>query len=233
MMISDRAWKLFAQYPAFGLMVIYSLLVCLMLLAAGHLDWWRGWIFIIILFTFTSAGYVYLKRVNPDLIVARTTRHQGTELWDKIWLKVFVPLALVAFVSAPLDTERWRLWPLSLSWFWIGFVLFVLGIYLVIWAEAVNPFFEPTVRIQRDRGHYVVNRGPYAYIRHPGYLGMILMFPSIALMLGSGLSLTIFGLLQLAVIVRTVLEDQTLAEKLSGYRHYMETVPYRLLPGIW
>ena len=54
----------------------------------------------------------------------------------------------------------------------------------VTWAESVNKFFEPTVRIQTDRGHQVIDSGPYAIVRHPGYVS--LSFSSWACASGSG-----------------------------------------------
>jgi len=53
----------------------------------------------------------------------------------------------------------------------------------------VNPFFSPALRIQAERGHAVIARGPYRFIRHPGYLAMLIAVPASALALGSWLAL--------------------------------------------
>jgi protein-S-isoprenylcysteine O-methyltransferase Ste14 len=47
---------------------------------------------------------------------------------------------------------------------------------IVTWAEVVNKFFEVTVCIQTERGHKVIDTGPYAIVRHPEYVGGILFF---------------------------------------------------------
>lgn len=211
----------------------YVALSIMMFVLAGRIDWWQGWVVMPLLFGLTALAFQYLKRVNPEVILARSQSHSGSEAWDQVWLAIFVPMVLAVFFAAPLDTERLKLWPLSSNWFWWGLIGMIPGILLTVWAEAVNPFFEPTVRIQSDRGQHVISSGPYAYIRHPGYFAMLIFLPSLALMLGSGLSLWFALGSDLLLIVRTALEDQTLRRKLDGYAEYCLKVRYRLLPGIW
>jgi hypothetical protein len=66
----------------------------------------------------------------------------------------------------------------------VGYVLLAAGVFGLGWAESVNPYFEPSVRIQSDRGHQVVTTGPYAYVRHPGYIFGLPMTFGLALALG-------------------------------------------------
>jgi protein-S-isoprenylcysteine O-methyltransferase Ste14 len=115
----------------------------------------------------------------------------------------------------------------------LGYALFAASMALGTWAQAVNKFFEPSVRIQTDRGHKVVDSGPYGWVRHPGYVSALLMFPAMALTLGSLWALVPAALAGLVVIVRTRWEDQTLHAELAGYREYAQRVRYRLLPGVW
>jgi protein-S-isoprenylcysteine O-methyltransferase Ste14 len=103
----------------------------------------------------------------------------------------------------------------------------------VTWAEAVNKFFEVTVRIQTDRGQKVIDTGPYAIVRHPGYVGGILFCVGTALCLGSVWALIPAGLASFLLVLRTRWEDQTLQAELPGYQEYTERVRYRLLPGVW
>jgi protein-S-isoprenylcysteine O-methyltransferase Ste14 len=101
------------------------------------------------------------------------------------------------------------------------------------WAEAVNKFFEPFVRIQTDRGHHVIDTGPYAIIRHPGYALSFPFFLGIPLALGSLWGLIPAILMSTFLVVRTILEDRTLQEELPGYEEYARRVRYRLVPGVW
>jgi protein-S-isoprenylcysteine O-methyltransferase Ste14 len=103
----------------------------------------------------------------------------------------------------------------------------------VTWATKVSKFFEPLVRIQTDRGHKVIDTGPYAIVRHPGYAFGFLLFLGIPLALGSLWALIPAILLLPLLFVRTIWEDQTLREELMGYEEYTHRVRYRLIPGVW
>ena len=111
--------------------------------------------------------------------------------------------------------------------------MLLVGFGLSVWAEAVNKFLEPTVRIQTDRGHKVVDNGPYSIVRHPAYVSGCLVFVGVALSLGSLWALIPAGISSLLLILRTHWEDQTLQAELPGYKQYAERVRYRLIPGVW
>lgn len=97
----------------------------------------------------------------------------------------------------------------------------------------MSAFFSKVVRIQEDRGQRVVTRGPYRFVRHPGYVGTIIFELATAIMLGS-LWAFIPGVLGASLTaVRTYLEGQTLQEELDGYEEYARHVSHLLLPGIW
>ena len=97
----------------------------------------------------------------------------------------------------------------------------------------VNPFFEKTVRIQTDRGHRVIDRGPYAYVRHPGYLGFVGWILAAPLLLLSAWAVVPSFLAVLGIVIRTALEDRTLKLELPGYTDYAARVHYRLIPRLW
>jgi protein-S-isoprenylcysteine O-methyltransferase Ste14 len=87
--------------------------------------------------------------------------------------------------------------------------------------------------MQTERQHTVVSSGPYRWVRHPGYLGTILMHLGVPFLLGSLWAL-IPGVLAAAVlVVRTALEDRALHAELPGYTAYAARVRWRLLPGVW
>jgi protein-S-isoprenylcysteine O-methyltransferase Ste14 len=115
----------------------------------------------------------------------------------------------------------------------VGLVLFAVGAWLPMRAMSVNPFFSPVVRIQRERGHRLVDRGPYAVVRHPGYAGMAVLAIGGALLLGSLVALAP-ALLYTALVLRRVgFEDAFLQANLEGYREYADRVRFRLVPGVW
>jgi protein-S-isoprenylcysteine O-methyltransferase Ste14 len=215
------------------LLVTPMFIALFLFLPAGTWEWPRGWLFVFVLLASGAVSIVYLWRVNPEVVVARSNPHQGTKRWDRI-LVVFLILALLAiFPAAALDDGRFH-WS-SLPW-WacaVGYSLFLIGIGGMTWAQAVNKFFEPTVRIQSDRGQRVIDDGPYALVRHPGYASCFPLAVGIALSLGSLWALIPSGLSCLVLILRTRWEDQMLQAELAGYKEYAQRVRYRLSPGVW
>lgn len=96
-----------------------------------------------------------------------------------------------------------------------------------------NPFFEGTVRIQKEKKYHVINSGPYTIIRHPGYLGMFAGSLPLPFAFGSMLAFMPFVIMFILVFIRTYYEDTTLQKELNGYADYCTKVKYRLIPFIW
>jgi protein-S-isoprenylcysteine O-methyltransferase Ste14 len=112
-------------------------------------------------------------------------------------------------------------------------IVFAVSAALAARAVVANRFFSVAVRVQSDRGHHVVSSGPYAVIRHPGYLGMIVAAPGAALGLGSWLALVPAFAYSALIARRVALEDRYLREHLDGYAAYADRVRFRLVPGVW
>jgi protein-S-isoprenylcysteine O-methyltransferase Ste14 len=204
-----------------------------MFLPAGTGAWTRGWLFILVFLGSLAVVAAYLWRVNPEVIAARTRSPAGTKPWDKILVGCLLPAAYAIVPVGALDDGRFHLFPLPWWVSGVGYVLFFAGMVIVTRAEAVNKFFEVTVRIQTERGQKVIDVGPYAVVRHPGYIAGILLFIGSALGLGSLWALVPAGVASALLILRTAWEDQTLQAELAGYKEYTERVHYRLIPGLW
>ena len=193
----------------------------------------RGTIFgVVCLCTVLIMG-LYVWFVNPEVVVARVRFHKGTKRWDKVLLVFLLPALYATFLVAALDNSRFHWLPVPWWVSGLGYVLFLAGAGICTWALAVNKFFECTVRIQSDRGHNVIDTGPYAVVRHPGYVGGLLLLVGGALCLGSLLALLPAGLANALLLLRTQWEDQTLQAELRGYKAYAQKVRYKLIPGIW
>jgi protein-S-isoprenylcysteine O-methyltransferase Ste14 len=212
----------------------FALMGVVLFWPAGSLSWGRGWRFLGVLLLCMVVTMAHLWRVNPEIYAAR--RHivdAGTKGWDLALIPVLAALLLAVCVVAALDDARFRWSPTPEGVVWSGYLLLAAGFWLSGWAQAVNRHFEPSVRIQTDRGHRVVDAGPYAVIRHPGYAACIFLGSGIALGLGSWWALVPAALLQVALACRTLWEEETLRAELPGYAEYMRRVKYRWVPGVW
>ena len=170
--------------------------------------------------------------VSPEL--ARERYHPPNPGLDGATLRWVRLLIFATVVFALLDSGRWHVSaPMPAGWRIVGLVAFFIGTGMFVYAMSVNRFFSSVVRIQDDRGHHLIDSGPYARVRHPGYVGMLLFGATMPLAFGSwwaflpGCVIVAFG------FRRVWLEDRFLSANLPGYREYTARVPYRLLPGVW
>lgn len=187
-----------------------------MFLPAGDWLWVKGWLFLLVFVTLGVLAWLYVWWVNPELLPARINPHRGTKGWDNVLLGLFFLTGLATIPVAALDDGRFH-W-FAVPW-WVclvGYALLLAGMVLLTWVQGVNKFFEPTVRIQSDRGQTVIDTGPYAVVRHPGYVSWFPLSAGIALSLGSLWALIPAGLSCLVLIVRAQWEDQTLQAELPG-----------------
>jgi protein-S-isoprenylcysteine O-methyltransferase Ste14 len=216
------------------ILVYLFLMACALFISAGRLDWVMAWVVLGIYLAGVVINGAIMMRRCPDLIGERAEFRQDAKRWDKplaFIMGLFGPLS--TYIVAGLDT-RWG-WtrqvaaPLVIA----GIVVTVLGFALVSWAMVSNKFFSSLVRIQQERGHTVMTGGPYRFVRHPGYVGMVAYQLAMPLMLQTFWAFVPAAVTTGFAILRTALEDRTLQEELTGYKEYVGRVRYRLIPGIW
>ena len=113
----------------------------------------------------------------------------------------------------------------------VGNVLVVVGTRLAELVVIQNNYAAATITVEADQK--VVSTGLYGLVRHPMYVGTLIMMLGTPLALDSywGLLAIIPGVLILAV--RITDEEKMLREELDGYDEYTEKVHYRLVPGVW
>jgi len=187
------------------------------------------WIYLLIFAAVMAAAFIWL---DPGLLRERM-RPAGQR--PPLGLRIFTLVVFLHWIVAGLDRGRFHwsdsvpLWLLALA-----LIVFAGGYALCLWAMAVNRFFSSVVRIQDDRGQYVVTTGPYAVIRHPGYAAGILIMLASGVALGSWLAAALVVICSLPFLLyRAVTEDRVLQAELPGYRDYAERVRWRLVPGLW
>jgi protein-S-isoprenylcysteine O-methyltransferase Ste14 len=221
--------------------VITLLYAALPLLIVGRLNWTPGWVYAILTVLTNIISRLLAARKNPGILRerARSLNAPNAKAWDKK-LVLFVGLIgpLLTLLISGMDV-RFN-WTRSLGEIsgqgWIAplaLIVLSLSLLLSIWAFLENQFFSGTVRIQTERGHHVIDSGPYRIIRHPGYAGAMLMYLSLPIYFDAPWGLLPALLLMAVFIVRTALEDKTLQEELPGYKEYAQKTRYRLFPGVW
>jgi protein-S-isoprenylcysteine O-methyltransferase Ste14 len=197
--------------------------------SAGTVAILTYWIYLAIFAAVFVASFLWL---DPDL--ARERMRPGGKK-PPLTLRLISGGLFVHWIIAGLDHGRFH-WsdtvPARLQW--TALIALAAGYAFCLWAMRVNRFFSSIVRIQNDRGQVVITTGPYAIIRHPGYLAGIIIMIASGPALNSWIATTMLMVCALPFLLhRVITEDRVLLAELPGYRDYAERVRWRLLPGIW
>ena len=216
-------------------LVAVALLAALLFLSSWRLDWVMAWVYVGTFAVALTAMTVYQELGNPELMDERSEfkPREGVQTWDVILSAVARVSLLGSYVVAGLDVRfDWKP-EIPLAVQIAAFALGLLGAGLIVWAMAANRYAVVYARIQQERGHVVATTGPYRFVRHPFYVGVIIFALMVPLALGSPWALIPGGLAVLLFVVKTAAEDRMLQAGLPGYAEYAQRTRYRLLPGVW
>jgi protein-S-isoprenylcysteine O-methyltransferase Ste14 len=203
--------------------------------AAGTTDVPRGWLFIGMTAVYVWANALILAVYSPEVCNERQDWAKKKDTKKLDWF-LLLSYGLMQFyiqtIVMGLDIANgWAY--LGMEFVIPGLMLFLGSVVLLVWAMTENKYFEVTVRIQKDRNQKVIRSGPYAYVRHPGYVAVILWAFAGPLVVGSLAGIVPGAIAAGIIIVRTRFEDNVLQKELNGYKEYAKKVRYRLLPGLW
>lgn len=214
---------------------VFTTIFCLaaIFVPAGTLAWTEAWIFIVFYAVAVWAAVSWMKKNSPGLLKERQKRKKDAKKWDKVFMLLYTLFLLFILVLPGLDAVRFRWSAVPLIVKIIAFAGYLPGFAIAFWAIKENAYLSDVVRIQEDRGHTVCTTGPYKYVRHPMYVGVLLIMLCYPLSLGSLYTLIPAFIIMILFLFRTALEDKTLHNELPGYKEYAQKVRYRLFPGIW
>ncbi|WP_091897972.1 isoprenylcysteine carboxylmethyltransferase family protein [Bradyrhizobium sp. Rc2d] len=206
----------------------------LLFVSAGTLHWPSAWV---LLATSALLGPLcgwWLYRIDPALLAERLrpVLQRDQPAADKMFMTVFVVAMLAWLVAMGLD-GRIQSSEMPVAFQILGLGLFLASTLFTMWVFRENSFAAPVVKLQTERAQHVISTGPYAYVRHPMYSGMVLFFTGVPLLLGSWWGLAMIPLFIALFAIRIPIEERTLREGLPGYADYAARVRYRLVPGVW
>jgi protein-S-isoprenylcysteine O-methyltransferase Ste14 len=168
-----------------GVFSLAAALIVLLVLPSGRWNWVQAWIFIAVYSAFLLTYGIRTLLRDPAQWEERGRGRASAKTWDKIILAAYTVFLIVLFPVCALDAGRHpdRALPLWLQG--LGWLVMAAAGGIILWVMAENTFASRVARIQDDRGQTVVKGGPYRWVRHPMYLGIILLFISIPPALGS------------------------------------------------
>ena len=215
-----------------GLFFLLIVMAIIIFVPAWTLDYWQAWIFLVVFFVPPLLITIYLMKHDPKLLERRTTAGPGAEQ-ERIQniIQALAGLAFIAiFIASALDHRfGWSTVPAYVTA--LGDVLVIFGFYLVFLVFKENTFASGTIEVVAEQR--VISTGPYALVRHPMYIGALVMLVGVPLALGSWWGLLAIIPMTLVLILRLLDEEKFLAKNLAGYSDYQRKVRYHLFPLIW
>lgn len=206
----------------------------LLFASAGTLHWPGGWAFLATSAVLGPACGLWLAKTDPALLAERMrlTARDEQPAADKKFMLVFAAAALIWFVAMGLD-RRLHASDVPLVLQVLGFAMYLLSTGFIMWVFHVNSFAAPVIKVQAARHHHLISSGPYAWVRHPMYSGVMLFFLGAPLLVGSWWGLALAPSFAVLFAVRAGIEERALVAGLPGFADYAARVRYRLMPGVW
>jgi protein-S-isoprenylcysteine O-methyltransferase Ste14 len=206
----------------------------LLFASAGTLHWPAAWVFLVTSAILGPACGLWLAKTDPALLAERLrpTFQADQPAADKKFMLTFVVVALIWLVAIGLD-RRAQASGVPLVLKALGLAMYLLSTAFIMWVFHGNSFAAPVVKVQAARHHRVISSGPYAFVRHPMYSGIMLFFVGVSLLLGSWWGVAIAPVFAVLFAIRARIEERALVEGLPDYADYAARVRYRLVPGLW
>lgn len=207
-------------------LIITAILGAFLFLPAGSFKYWNGWMFlgVIVIVTFFIAIFFSVK--SPDLLTRRMkTKEDASNKTPSIY-KFYI----LGYIVPGFDFRfHWSNIPVEAAIF--ANTLVFMGYVFIFFVFNENRFASTVIQVEKEQS--VIMTGPYKIVRHPMYLGMLVMSLFTPIALGSYWAMLPMLLCIPMLISRIKHEEKTLAENLKGYKEYCEKTPYRLIPFIW
>lgn len=222
--LSSQAWRNTLRTVLFLGVVLFA--------CAWTLRYWQAWVYIGIYGAAACFNTGYFLKHDPSLIQRRLQAGPGAETTpSQRRIQAVAGICLTGiFVLAGLD-HRWSGSGASVVIVLAGDGLLVIGLLLVFATFRHNSFAASTVDVIPKQT--VAAEGPYAWVRHPMYLGSGMAFLATPAALGSAWAWFAAVPAALTLVVRLVDEERLLQQQLPGYAAYCLKVRFRLIPLVW
>jgi len=196
---------------------------------AGTLRFWEAWVYIAILMILMAGVMAYFLKHDPEVLERRMKAREKEQTQKCVVASVAV-MFIAGFALTGLD-RRLDLSTVPTALVLAADMMVILGYGIFILVLRVNRFLSRTVEVETEQK--IVTTGPYAVVRHPMYVGVLLMYLFTPVALGSFWALIPFALTTIIFPVRILNEEKVLVRDLAGYKEYMGKTRFRLIPGIW
>ena len=213
----------------FRFLMVPIFMFLMLFLPAGSLYYWQAWVYCGVIFTPVIFVVFYFLKKDPELL-ERRMRMKEKEEKQKLIQKFGIIIFFIGFIIPGLDYRyHWSNVPVLIV---IAANAIVFSGYLLVFFVLRENSYASRI-IEVEKGQKAITTGPYAIVRHPMYLGVLLMYLFTPLALGSYWAIIFFLPLVPLIVFRLLNEEEVMLRELLGYEEYCKKTRYHLIPFIW
>jgi protein-S-isoprenylcysteine O-methyltransferase Ste14 len=214
---------------AFRVSLAFLVTGCIFFIPAGTIGYWEAWMYMGVIAIPAVSVITYFLRNDPQ-VIERRMRVKEKETGQKK-IMAFASILFVLIYMLPGFDKRygWSSVPLGITL--ASDFITLLGYMLFIIVLKTNRYASRIIEV--EPGQKVITTGPYSVVRHPMYVGALLIYVFGPLALGSYWAMIASVSLIVVMVIRILNEERVLTKELEGYAEYSRSVRYRLIPGIW
>ncbi len=221
----------FAIKTGFRIVIMITILFSLFILAAGSMRYWEAWVYCILLFLMMFSSFVYFLKKDIAFLKSRVLKRKEEDKTQKSLQNIFSIFFVIGFIIPGLD-YRFNLSDVPFYLVLIADLFVVFGFLLIFRVSKENSYASAIIEVNKNQK--VISTGPYKIVRHPMYVGDIIILLSTPIALGSFWALIPFLICTpLFFVLRIRGEEEYLKKNLPGYNEYCQKTRYRLIPYIW
>jgi protein-S-isoprenylcysteine O-methyltransferase Ste14 len=207
-------------------------LAAILFLTAWSLAWWQGWLFLVLFGAYLFLTTADLARHDPELLARRMSAGPRAEKDPaQKRIQTLMGVLFFLFILFPGLDHRFGWSSVPVPIVLAGELLVLLSMVIIFFVFRQNSFAASTVEIQRE--HHVISNGLYGLVRHPMYMGALVLVIGVPLALGSWWGLAFLPAIALLLARRLIEEERLLIRDLPGYASYRHKVRFRLVPHLW
>ena len=212
-----------------GLAFLPVVIWLLILLPAGTNNFWQVYLYFSLLLILVLLGFVYFIQHDPALIERRLNIREKES--KQKWLVLVMGISVITIYMISGFDKRFNWSDIPVWLVLLADLISLCGYMLILLVFKENSFAGRIIKVETDQ--LVAATGPYAHVRHPMYSGAILMYVATPIALGSWWGLLSVIIISIALMVRSIMEEEVLQRDLVGYSDYSQQVKWRLIPAIW
>ena len=227
--ITQQEMKLLIKKLIMRFSFIPVFLGLLILIPAGTFNYWQLYVYFAALVVPMIFVMFYFLKKDPQFLERRTKAKEKEK--QQIVVSILSAIVFLAgFIISGLDQRfNWSNVPtyITIS----ADIIILLGYLIIFFVFKQNSYASNIIEVNENQK--IISTGLYGIVRHPMYIGVLIMFIPTPIALGSYWGLIPFALLPVSLILRILNEEKVLSENLKGYKEYCQKTRYRLIPFIW